>query len=133
MGRFMEDVTTRRRIFLSLSKLGCGLKEFNSRKFHLAWVESSCPTFCGKVFFWRGRWLLSLHSAPPFPPPPLPQTIPQSLGQLLSTQAITHFQSGLFILIVTFSLPSPSSFLKLPYYISTPPSATSSQQSAGYQ
>ena len=32
-----------------------------------------------------GRWLL-LSS---------PQTIPQSLGQLLSTQAITHFQSGL--------------------------------------
>ena len=25
----------RRRIFLSLSKLGCGLQEFNSRKFHL--------------------------------------------------------------------------------------------------
>ena len=35
MGRFMEDVYTRRRIFLSLSKLGCGLQEFNSRKFHL--------------------------------------------------------------------------------------------------
>ena len=31
----MEDVNTRRRIFLSLSKLGCGLQEFNSRKFHL--------------------------------------------------------------------------------------------------
>ena len=26
-----------------------------------------------------------------------PQTIPQSLGQLLSTQAITHFQSGLWL------------------------------------
>ena len=31
----MEDVNTRRRIFLSLSKLGCGLQKFNSRKFHL--------------------------------------------------------------------------------------------------
>ena len=30
-----QDVNTRRRIFLSLSKLGCGLQEFNSRKFHL--------------------------------------------------------------------------------------------------
>ena len=36
-----------------------------------------------------GRWLLSSHSASP-------QTISQSLGQLLSTQAITLFQSGLF-------------------------------------
>ena len=31
----MEDVHTRRRIFLSLAKPGCGLQEFNSRKFHL--------------------------------------------------------------------------------------------------
>ena len=31
----MEDVNTRRRIFLSLSKLGCGLLEFISSKFHL--------------------------------------------------------------------------------------------------
>ena len=32
----MEDVNTRRRIFLSLnSELGCGHKELNSRKFHL--------------------------------------------------------------------------------------------------
>ena len=29
------DVNTRRRIFLSLTKLGCGLNEFNSRKFHI--------------------------------------------------------------------------------------------------
>ena len=35
MGRFMRDVNIRRRIFLSLSKLGCGLQGFNSRKFHL--------------------------------------------------------------------------------------------------
>ena len=34
-GCFMDDVNTRRLIFLSLSKLGCGLQEFNSRKFHL--------------------------------------------------------------------------------------------------
>ena len=33
-GSFMEDVNARRRIFLFLSKLGCGLQEFNSRKFH---------------------------------------------------------------------------------------------------
>ena len=31
----MEDVDTRRGIVLSLSKLGCGLEEFNFRKFHL--------------------------------------------------------------------------------------------------
>ena len=31
----MEDVNTRRRMFLSLSKLGCALQEFNSWKFHL--------------------------------------------------------------------------------------------------
>ena len=31
----MEDVNTRRRNFLSLSKVGCGLHELNSRKFHL--------------------------------------------------------------------------------------------------
>ena len=31
----MEDVNTRRRIILSLSKLGCDLQEFNPRKFHL--------------------------------------------------------------------------------------------------
>ena len=33
----MEDVNTTRRISLSLSlsKFGCGLQEFNSRKFHL--------------------------------------------------------------------------------------------------
>ena len=30
----MEDVNTRRRIFLSLSKLVCGLQEFNSRIIH---------------------------------------------------------------------------------------------------
>ena len=35
MGRFVGDVNKRRRIFLSLSKRGGGLKEFNSRKFHL--------------------------------------------------------------------------------------------------
>ena len=35
MGRFMEDLNTRRRIFLSLSKLGCSLKKFNSTGFHL--------------------------------------------------------------------------------------------------
>ena len=35
MGRFMEGVNTRRRIFLSLSKLGCGLQELKSSKFHL--------------------------------------------------------------------------------------------------
>ena len=31
----MEDVKTRRRILLSLSKLGSGLQEFNARKLHL--------------------------------------------------------------------------------------------------
>ena len=31
----MEDVNTRRRIFISLLRLGCGLKEFNSRKCQL--------------------------------------------------------------------------------------------------
>ena len=31
----MEDVNTRRRIFLSLSELGCGLQQLNSRKFNL--------------------------------------------------------------------------------------------------
>ena len=31
----MADVNARRRSFLSLSKLVCGLQEFNSRKFHL--------------------------------------------------------------------------------------------------
>ena len=31
----MEDAKTRLGIFLSLSKLGCSLQEFNSRKFHL--------------------------------------------------------------------------------------------------
>ena len=35
MARFMEEVNTRRGIFLSLSKLGCGLREFVSGKFHL--------------------------------------------------------------------------------------------------
>ena len=35
MGSFVEDVNTRRRIFLSLSKFGCGLQDYNSRKFHL--------------------------------------------------------------------------------------------------
>ena len=34
MARFMEDVNTQRRIFLSLSIHGCSLQEFNSRKFH---------------------------------------------------------------------------------------------------
>ena len=29
----------------------------------------------------------------------IPETILQSLGQLLSTQAITHFQSGLFLVL----------------------------------
>ena len=31
----MKDVNTRRRISLSLSKLGCGFQEFNYRIFHL--------------------------------------------------------------------------------------------------
>ena len=31
----MEDVNTRRRIFLSLSTIGCSLQQINSRKFHL--------------------------------------------------------------------------------------------------
>ena len=35
IGRFMKDVNTRRRIFLSLSKLGCGLQKINSRIFEL--------------------------------------------------------------------------------------------------
>ena len=37
ISRFMEDedVTKRRRIFLSFSKLGCGLQEINSRKIRL--------------------------------------------------------------------------------------------------
>ena len=35
MGRFMEDVNTRRRSFLSLYKLGCGLQKLNSRIFDL--------------------------------------------------------------------------------------------------
>ena len=35
MGCCLKDVNTRRQIFLSLSKLGCSLQEFNSRKFHL--------------------------------------------------------------------------------------------------
>ena len=48
----------------------------------IAWVESSCPSDCGKVW---GDVGYSVS----------PQTIPQSLGQLLSTQAITLFQSGL--------------------------------------
>ena len=52
----------------------------------MAWVESSCPSDCGKVWGDVGYYLRIFAS---------PQTIPQSLGQLLSTQAITHFQSGL--------------------------------------
>ena len=35
ISRFMEDVTKRRRIFLSFSKLGCGSQEINSRKIRL--------------------------------------------------------------------------------------------------
>ena len=35
ISRFMEDVTKRRRIFLSFSKLGCGPQEINSRKIRL--------------------------------------------------------------------------------------------------
>ena len=31
----MEDVNTRRGIFVSLSELWSGLQEFNSKKFHL--------------------------------------------------------------------------------------------------
>ena len=65
----MEDVNTRRGIFLSLSKLGCGLQEFNSRKFHL-------------LLIFKASWNKK-HE---------------------------------FILIVTFSLPSQSSLLKLPIY-----------------
>ena len=51
----------------------------------IAWVESSCPSDCGKVW---GDVGIAFSS---------PQTIPQSLGQLLLTQPITHFQSGLKI------------------------------------
>ena len=69
----MEDVNTRRRIFLTLSKLGCGLQEFNSRKFHLH------LTFKAN---WNNQ-----------------EDVPKKRE---------------FILIVTFSLPSPSSLLKLP-------------------
>ena len=32
----MEEVNTRRPIFVSLSNLGCGLQEINSRKFYIA-------------------------------------------------------------------------------------------------
>ena len=57
----------------------------------IAWVESSCSSDCGKV--WRDvGYCHRIHS----PPPPPPQTIPQSLEQLLATQAITHLQSGIF-------------------------------------
>ena len=30
----MENINTQRQIFLLLPKLGCGLQEFDSRKFH---------------------------------------------------------------------------------------------------
>ena len=45
MGRFIEDANTRRQIFHSLSKLGCGLQEFNSRKLHLKRVGIIVTTF----------------------------------------------------------------------------------------
>ena len=35
MGSFMEDVNTPQRVIFSLSKLECGLQEFNSGKVHL--------------------------------------------------------------------------------------------------
>ena len=73
MGRFIEDVNTRQRIFHSLSKLGCGLQEFNSKKFylHLTFKEN-----------WNNREDV--------------------------------FQKHEFILIVTFTIPLPSSLLNFP-------------------
>ena len=74
----------------------------------MAWVESSCPSDCGKVWGNVGYYLRIFAS---------PQTIPQSLGQLLLTQAITHFQSGLCVIFVLIkgdlrhlSLPSKHTF-----------------------
>ena len=55
----------------------------------VAWMESSCPSDCGKVWGDVGYYHRIQR-------PPPPQTIPQSLGQLLSTQAIIHFLSGLW-------------------------------------
>ena len=37
MRRFLEDVNTQRRMFLSLCTIGCGPQEFNSRKIEPAW------------------------------------------------------------------------------------------------
>ena len=71
----MEDVNSRRRIFLSLSKLGCGLQAFNSRKFLLHLTRRV---------------------------------------EIIATTFEKMQQERAFILIVTFSLPLPSSLLKLP-------------------
>ena len=70
----------------------------------MAWVESSCPSDCGKVWGDVGYYLRIFAS---------PQTIPQSLGQLLSTQAITHFQSGLLDYLTICLVPRPLSVFHL--------------------
>lgn len=64
MGRVMEDVTTRRNIFLSLSKLEwpCGPQEFNSWKNHLhltfKWVGIKATTVV-KAQVFENEWRLA--------------------------------------------------------------------------
>ena len=55
MGHFVEGINMRQQIFLSLSKLGCSLQEFNSGKFHLH------LTFKGSWNNHNSFWKMQLH------------------------------------------------------------------------